>query len=155
YRKVGLKKPNRWGLYDMHGNVSEWVIDQYIPDQYAKFSGKRVHWKDAIAWPTTVFPRVARGGNWNSEAAQCRSAARLASDKSWQRRDPQFPKSIWWYTDAFHVGFRIVRPLKEPSEEEKRKYWDTDTDSEAFVLKTNDKIIRAVIIREATDRGGQ
>ena len=43
------------------------------------------------------------------------------SDPSWQDQDPQIPKSIWYHTDALHVGFRIVRPLVEPSEEEKAR----------------------------------
>jgi formylglycine-generating enzyme required for sulfatase activity len=145
YRKVGEKKPNPWGLHDMYGNVSEWVLDAYVPDHYRQFAGKTVPWQDAIAWPKTIFPRVVRGGNWNSEAAQCRSAARLGSDPSWQMRDPQLPKSIWWYTDAFHVGFRVICPLREPSEKEKLKYWDANTDAVRFVVRTNDKIMRIMI----------
>ena len=38
-------------------------------------------------------------------------------------QDPQIPKSIWYHTDALFVGFRVVRPLVEPTEEEKKK-WD-------------------------------
>jgi formylglycine-generating enzyme required for sulfatase activity len=129
----------------MHGNVSEWVIDRYDPDHFKTLAGQTVRWQDAIAWPTTIYPRVARGGNWNSEAAQCRSAARLASDESWQRRDPQLPKSIWWLTDAFFVGMRVVRPVKEPSLEEKLKFWGANSEAERFVLETNEKIMRVVI----------
>jgi hypothetical protein len=53
-----------------------------------------------------------------------RSAARIASIEDWKQQDPQIPQSIWYLTDALNVGFRIVRPLKEPSEEEKAAKWD-------------------------------
>ena len=122
YHKVGLKKPNPWGLYDMHGNVSEWVLDQYLPDFYARHAGKTV--KNPLAIPTQLFPRVVRGGGWDDDAPQLRSAARKASNEDWKEQDPQIPQSIWYHTDAMSVGFRVVRPLVEPSAEEKAAKWD-------------------------------
>jgi hypothetical protein len=129
----------------MHGNVSEWVIDAYVADHYKALAGACVPWRKAIAWPETIYPRVARGGHWNSEAEGCRSAARLASDAAWQQRDPQLPKSLWWLTDAFFVGFRIVRPLHEPPPEEQRRFWDASSEAERFVLQTNEKMIRVTV----------
>ncbi len=121
YKKVGKKKPNAWGLYDMHGNVAEWVLDQHDEAGYGK-TGETV--KDPLAVPKTLYPRVVRGGGWDKEAAQCRSAAREGSTEDWIAQDPQSPVSIWYLTDALHVGFRIVRPLHEPSDEEKEKHWE-------------------------------
>ncbi len=80
--------------------------------------------KDPLAVPQELYPRVVRGGGWNQEATQCRSAAREGSTEDWIAQDPQVPVSIWYLTDALHVGFRIVRPLNEPSEEEKNKHWE-------------------------------
>ncbi len=54
-------------------------------------------------------------------ADRCRSAARRFSVPDWKVQDPQLPQSIWYLTDALHVGFRVVRPLREPSEEEKKR----------------------------------
>jgi hypothetical protein len=42
----------------------------------------------------------------------------------WKQQDPQLPKSVWYHTDAQFLGFRIVRPLKVPSAEEMRIYWN-------------------------------
>ncbi len=116
---VGKKKPNAWGLHDMHGNVGEWCIDFYD----AKFYGTLAPGKLAIG-PINMpdarkYPHTARGGSWDdvpdepTEPNYLRAAARRASNKEWSVQDPQRPRSIWWHTDATFVGFRVVRPLEE------------------------------------------
>jgi formylglycine-generating enzyme required for sulfatase activity len=120
YKRVGKKKPNAWGLYDMHGNVAEWVLDQHDEKGYG--DSKEV--KDPLVVPKTLYPRVVRGGGYNQSAVQCRSASREGSTEDWISQDPQSPVSIWYLTDALHVGFRIVRPLNEPTEEEKENHWE-------------------------------
>jgi WD40 repeat protein/serine/threonine protein kinase/transposase-like protein len=67
---VGQKKPNAWGLYDMHGNVWEWCQDLYDEKYYA---GSQV---DDPAGPTQASRRVFRGGCWFNYAWYCRSANR-------------------------------------------------------------------------------
>jgi formylglycine-generating enzyme required for sulfatase activity len=129
YQKIGQKKPNPWGLYDMHGNVAEWVIDQYDKAYYGTLAAKKgkdgkVH--NPVHWPAKLYPRVARGGSWDDDPEGLRSAARKRSSKDWKVQDPQLPKSIWYLTDASFVGFRIVRPFKQPSAEEMARYWETE-----------------------------
>jgi formylglycine-generating enzyme required for sulfatase activity len=127
YQKVGKKKPNPWGLYDIYGNVLEWVLDQYDPDYYKTCSTQGTvlePWDKA----TKPYPHSARGGSWDDEAKMCRSAARRGSERAWKMTDPQLPKSIWYLSDAQWVGFRIIRPLKVPPPEAMQKYWTSGTE---------------------------
>jgi formylglycine-generating enzyme required for sulfatase activity len=120
-QKVGKKQPNPWGLYDMHGNVLEWVLDQYDPEFYKTLSAGAASnpWNKA----TQPYPHSARGGSWDDDAPALRSAARRGSDRTWKMTDPQLPKGKWYVTDAWFIGFRVVRPLAVPSAEEMTKYW--------------------------------
>jgi formylglycine-generating enzyme required for sulfatase activity len=111
--KVGQKKPNPWGLYDIYGNVAEWCLDHYKKDTYAGFPQDRPALRPVLLPTELRFSHVARGGSWADEAAQCRSASRRGSDKSWIRLDPNRPQSIWWLTSAEFVGFRVVRAVEE------------------------------------------
>ncbi len=121
YEPVGTKKPNPWGLHDMHGNVMEWVLDQYLPNIYADRKGGA---ENPLAIPETLYPRVARGGSWYDPPEELRSARRIFSDAEWKIQDPQLPKSIWYHTDAHWLGFRVVRPLETPSAEEMHRIWN-------------------------------
>jgi len=123
YQKVGEKKPNPWGLHDMHGNVSEWVLDKYTPDGYKEYAGKTL--KNPFRIPTTLFPRCVRGGSWDDDPDMLRCAARRGSNKDWKMQDPQIPQSIWYLTDGDFLGFRVVRPLDEPS-------WDNPEEVKRF-----------------------
>lgn len=121
YQKVGTKKPNPWGLHDMHGNAAELTLDQYLPDSYAKFPEGAVNpWQPTV----TRHPTVFRGGHWDADAEMLRSAARGQTSTELKVLDPQIPKSIWYYTNASWLGFRVVRPLKTPSVEEMHRAWN-------------------------------
>lgn len=115
FQKAGLKLPNAWGLYDMLGNVSEWTLDHYDENRLA-------NWQDNaenvfVPANKARYPKTLRGGGFKDEAPQLRTAKRFKSDPSWNRRDPQIPKSKWWLTDAPSVGFRIIRPFVQPGAE--------------------------------------
>jgi formylglycine-generating enzyme required for sulfatase activity len=112
-QKVGQKKPNAWGLHDMHGNAAEWCLDHYDKAFYGTFK-PGIPALSPVLMPTEKrYPHVVRGGSWDDEAALLRSAARRASEEDWSMLDPQQPKSIWWHTNATLVGFRVVRPVEE------------------------------------------
>ncbi|MGA2177713.1 MAG: SUMF1/EgtB/PvdO family nonheme iron enzyme [Verrucomicrobiota bacterium] len=127
YQKVGRKKPNPWGLYDIIGNVDEWTLDQYDPEYYKQF-------KETVSEPwnraTKPYPHVVRGGSWEDDADKLRSACRRGSSSDWKMQDPQLPKSVWFLTDAQFVGFRIIRPLKVPSSEELYRYWHSGVEKD-------------------------
>jgi len=130
---VGELEANGFGLFDMHGNVAEWVIDQLSADGYAQAAASQpLSGGDAIAWPTELEGRVIRGGAYYDDPDRCRSAARRGSeDEAWKEIDPNLPKSPWWYTEepALGVGMRLVRPYAVPSRDEQQRWWQADIDS--------------------------
>jgi formylglycine-generating enzyme required for sulfatase activity len=111
--KVGEKKPNPWGLFDMHGNVAEWCVDHYKADFYKTLALDKPSLGPVILPDDKRYSYVARGGSWVDPPGMLRSAARRGSKQDWLKRDPQQPQSIWWMTDADYVGFRVVRPVEE------------------------------------------
>ena len=129
YQRVGSKSPNPFGLYDMHGNVWEWVLDQFTPPPAQAPSQLR---KNPLVSPNTLYPRVVKGGSWDDGAKSHRSAARMGSEEAWKQQDPQIPKSVWYHTDALFVGFRVVRPREIPTLEEVEKFWPSEEDIKAI-----------------------
>ncbi len=120
YHKVMQKKPNAWGLYDMAGNVAEWTLDQYKEDYFDQI---KANTNNPWMQPASKYPITLKGGTFKDGSDKLRSAARIKSDLKWNARDPQIPRSKWWNADAPFIGFRIVRPVKQPSTEEIDKFF--------------------------------
>ena len=105
---------NPFGLKNMLGNVAEFCSDFYKEEQFSSYNGLVSN----PTGPSSGSERVVKGGSYISDAGELRCAERSASDtKAWLRTDPQMPKSIWWYSDCFHVGFRVVCEYNETQQE--------------------------------------
>jgi sulfatase modifying factor 1 len=100
-----MVKANPFGLKNMLGNVAEFCQDIYLSDAYSKNAGPQ---NNPIVLNGGV-EHVVRGGSFLSDALQLRIADRNKTNHDgWMKTDPQIPKSLWWYSDCYHVGFRIV-----------------------------------------------
>jgi len=99
--RVGSCLPNGWGLYDMHGNVSEWCLDHYTntlgtasvqdprgPPTWQPYNNYR-------------YPRIRRGGSYADRAGICRSAYRCTTDLQY----------VQAHDVASFIGFRLVVPV--------------------------------------------
>lgn len=120
YHKVGQLKPNAFGLYDILGNVAEWVLDQYDANYFTQMKDANTN---PELKPGSRHPRLLKGGSYSDDAEELRCANRIKWLPEWNKRDPQIPKSKWWLTDAPFAGFRLVRPLKQPSASEIEKFF--------------------------------
>ena len=100
-------EPNPFGLVNMLGNVKEFCLDWYAQDTYGRYPTGTAMLDPR--GPDEGVERVVRGGSFNSDPADMRSAARgHTRTDACLLTDPQIPKSLWWYSDCTDVGFRVV-----------------------------------------------
>ena len=104
-KEVAQKPPNKWGFYDMHGNVSEWCLDSATQNKLSFINDRKPGLPNPISkqgqWP------VFRGGSYQSNFSQCRSSYRDAKDPS---------------SKSTSSGFRIALGLNLPTDEKKIRY---------------------------------
>jgi formylglycine-generating enzyme required for sulfatase activity len=93
---VGQLQPNTWGLYDMHGNICEWVQDWYDSQEYARRAATGTAVVDP-AGPAAGSSRVDRGTSWRNTARNCRSAHRSFGAPGLRNDD---------------LGFRLLREVQ-------------------------------------------
>jgi acetoin utilization deacetylase AcuC-like enzyme/formylglycine-generating enzyme required for sulfatase activity len=110
----GQKRPNPWGLYDMHGNVAEWCNDLYAEGYYSQSPDK-----DPTG-PKEGKERVLRGGSWKSSAETCRSAYRSS--------DPSIDDTCL-ANDG--IGFRCIRRANENVSSEQKMNSDKQAQNTA------------------------
>lgn len=115
YHKTG-EITSKNGISDLFGNVLEWTLDSWEDDFLANNDSETI--SNPWVEPVAKNYRVLKGGSFHDKANEVTPFTRFKSERKWQQRDPQIPKSKWWLTDGSFVGFRLVSPIIQPSKEE-------------------------------------
>ena len=148
--KVGSKKPNPWGIHDMHGNASEWVLQA----KYLRNANK-IAIVDTTKWKSSERNRdenetfnqmILKGGDWSKSIERCTASSRERGNREFWDDDPGFPLSVTWTAGeaSCRIGFRIVSSLNELPAEEMEAYWSPDT--EILVADLRDLANEAMIV---------
>ena len=124
---VGEKKPNAFGLHDIHGNVWEYCLNPYTPKigegdpleawskhgpiaEYDPVKGRSCEF---CAAANRKHKAVLRGGSFKDQAPALRCANRQSPVPEWNERNPQRPPGPWWYTDGEMCGLRLARSVTD------------------------------------------
>lgn len=157
-REVGSKQPNAFGLYDMHGNVSEWVMDQYFENAYELKAKEPLADRYRPLFGDNAYQKVLRGGGWLDGPSQLRAAARFVGSEDLWDFDPLLPMSPHWLAseDARSIGFRIARSLNDLPVSEISMYWNAQGDLRQDVkfrlMEGRGAIGKPVLERSSVDR---
>ena len=134
---VGQKKPNAFGLYDMHGNVGEWVEDCRHETYVAAPT-------DGSAWTTacTGDNHMQRGGSWINSPASLRSAYRYKFNADWRNSLSGFRLAIDWNNQASSVtknsaDERLVTEARQAEEQRSKTQLIKDPEKDRRTAAAN------------------
>lgn len=120
--KIGQYPANSWGLHDMHGNVAEWVMDSYL-----RYSSRGTPKDSSAHISSSGSYKTYRGGDWQSDERDVRSAFRDTTFARMTQSSPDLPSIV-----ALDFGFKCARDI----ENDQSEYSDLKKENDATETNT-------------------
>ena len=127
----GRNRPNAWGLYDMCGNVAEYVLDADGKDLFSRLKPGEYSIWETVGKSKERYTDLACGGNCWSQPADCTARSRIVVDIDYWTQEANLPLSPTWLASPEKdsaIGFRIVRSFSPLDETRMQQCWNVDNE---------------------------